>query len=238
MIQARLKSNLTTYLQTEDNRINASVPSSYITYLFKFTNDMDGSVQYSYPESETIYNRYTKFMFDYTVVPDRYLGRINFSPPGYWKYEVYEVSFGQAVPALGGTPEANFPSTELSLLTVANDAGVVQGLVTKGKMYVSEAIGTEEVQYIQNAKSVQSLTISYGGAGYVTVAPVINISGDCITQATATCTILAGVVDTVTITNSGSGYTENPTVTLIGGSPSEMAQIIAEINQTNYIYTG
>ena len=234
MIQALHKSNLTAYLQTEDNRINTGVPSSYITYLFKFTNDMDGSVQYSYPESETIYNRYTKFEFDYNAVPDRYLGRINFSPPGYWKYEVYEVSFGKTVPP---TPiSANFPSTELSLLTADVSSGVVQGLVTKGKMYVAEAV--EEVTYIQNAKSVQTLTIAYGGAGYITVAPVINIAGECITQATATCTIAGGVVNTVTITDAGSGYTENPTVMLTGGSPSEMASIVANINTTNYIYTG
>ena len=53
-----------------------------------------------------------------------------------------------------------------------------------------------------------------------------------------TCTINgSGAIDTVTITNAGSGYTENPSVT-ISGTPTAPAVITAEINQSNYIYTG
>ena len=113
---------------------------------------------------------------------------------------------------------------------------MVQGEVTKGKMYLEEKRGTEEVTYTQNAKSVQTLTIVDGGAGYSS-APTITISAGGITTATATCTISGGSVNTVTITNAGSGYTENPSVS-ISGSPTTPAVIIAEINQTNYIYTG
>ena len=73
---------------------------------------------------------------------------------------------------------------------------------------MSEQSGTEEVQYIQNANSVLTLTIAYGGKGY-TVAPIVTIVGDCINAATATCTVSAGVVNTVTITYAG-----NKTLTL------------------------
>ena len=41
MIQAVTETDLTTYLQTEDNRIDTSVSSDKIRYLVKFTNDMD-----------------------------------------------------------------------------------------------------------------------------------------------------------------------------------------------------
>ena len=66
----------------------------------------------------------------------------------------------------------------------------------------------------------------------------ITGGGSPITTATATCTIAGGAVNTVTITNGGSGYTENPSVVVSTSGSSEGAEIIADINETNYIYTG
>ena len=240
MIQATTETNFTTFLQTEDNRINFHIPynrvDDTIKHLFKFTNDMDGSVVYSYAATEVINPRFTKFTFTYNASSEVLEGLVNLSPAGYWKYEVYEVAW---------TGEPTFsltaglaPVTENDVLSPAADTkGVVQGLVTKGKMYVAEKAGTEEVSYIQNAKSVQSLTIAYGGTDYES-APTITITGDCITQATATCTVEGGVVNSVHITNAGSGYTENPTVTVSGDTEGNQANITANIEQTNYIYTG
>jgi len=234
MIQGFTQTDITTYLQTEDNRINTAVASSNIKHLFKFTNDVNGNVAYAYAKTEIIYDRYTYFLFNYNSTPDVLLGRINLSPAGYWKYEVYEVSWVEAPSLVSGRA----PQTELSVLTpAANTRGIVQGLVTKGKMYLDEKSGTEEVSYIQSAKSVQTLTIKYGGAGY-TSAPTITIVGDNITQATATATVEDGVVNTVTITNAGNGYTENPTVTVSGGGATIDASITASIEETNYIYYG
>ena len=42
------------------------------------------------------------------------------------------------------------PSKETDVLPVADNTGVVQGMVTKGKMYLGEAKGTAEVQYNQH----------------------------------------------------------------------------------------
>ena len=78
MIQAITETNLTTFLQTEDNRINTSVASSQIRHLLKFTNDMDKSVQYAYGTTETIFPRYTEFTFTYNTTPDVYNGDIKF----------------------------------------------------------------------------------------------------------------------------------------------------------------
>jgi hypothetical protein len=240
MIQAATETNFTTFLQTEDNRINFNIPyrrvNDIIRHLFKFTNDMDGSVVYSYPVTEVINPRYTKFTFTYDAGGAVLEGLVNLSPAGYWKYEVYEVTWENA--EMGALVPGKAPVTENDVLKpVDNQKGIVQGLVTKGKMYVAEKAGTEEVSYIQNAKSVQTLTIAYGGTDYES-APTITITGDCITQATATCTIEGGVVNEVHITNAGSGYTENPTVTVSGDTEGNQANITANIEQTNYIYTG
>ena len=61
MIQAITETSLIFTVQTEDNRIDTSVDSSMIRHLVKFTNDMDKSVQYAYPTTYVMYNRYTKF---------------------------------------------------------------------------------------------------------------------------------------------------------------------------------
>ena len=160
MIQAITETNLTAYLQTEDNRINTSVPVAQIRHLLKFTNDMDKSVAYAYGATETIYNRYTKFTFTYNATPNVYTGLINFLPSGYWKYEVYEVSWASSeVVVESGTA----PATETDvLLPKADTKGLVKGLVTKGKMYVEDKRGTAQVQYVQREAPESTNTIYYG----------------------------------------------------------------------------
>ncbi len=159
MIQAITETNIGTAIQTEDNRINTAVASTQIRHLFKFTNDMDKSVVYSYGATETIYNRYTKFTFLYNATPNIYEGKIKFLPAGYWKYEVYEVSWVGTVTV--AVNEA--PATETDVLTPpAADKGIVQGLVTKGKMYVAEKDGTQQVQYTQRQEPAGTNYIYYG----------------------------------------------------------------------------
>tara|TARA_R110002020_G_scaffold212120_2_gene418567 strand:+ start:13601 stop:14311 length:711 start_codon:yes stop_codon:yes gene_type:complete len=236
MIQTFTQSNFDAFIQTEDNRIQTPAAAGGTRYLFKFTNDMDGSVQYAYPD-QIVENRYSKFSFTYNATPDVFLGRVNLSPAGYWKYEVFEVTWDFTITMNGSFA----PSTEDFVFNPAGvKFGVVQGAVTKGKMYVGELRGTEEVSYIQKAKSVLTLTIVDGGSGYPS-APTLTITGGgFITQATATCTISGGVVNSVTLLNGGSGYTQNPTVSVSNPLPgaTEGAQIIANINESNYIYTG
>ena len=158
MIQAITETNLTTFLQTEDNRIDTSVGSDKIRHLVKFINDMDASVQYAYSTVHLIYDRYTKFVFDYNATPDVYTGKVKFIPSGYWKYEVYEVSWTGAVAISSG----NAPITEDDILPVAPTHGVVQGLVTKGKMNVTDKAGTAQVQYTQREAPESTNYIYYG----------------------------------------------------------------------------
>lgn len=158
MIQAITETNLIFTVQTEDNRIDTSVDSSMIRHLVKFTNDMDKSVQYAYPTTYVMYNRYTKFDFTYNTSKDVYTGAVNFLPAGYWKYEVFEVSWSGAVAISRG----NAPITEDDVLPVGPTHGVVQGLVTKGKMYVAEKDGTQQVQYNQHTEPASTNYIYYG----------------------------------------------------------------------------
>ena len=64
--------------------------------------------------------------------------------------------------------------------------------------------------------AVTSITITDGGAHYkVATPPSVTISGGGGTGATATTTVSStGIVNGITITSGGSGYTSNPTITI------------------------
>ena len=143
MIQANTQSTIKAYLSTEDNRIDTSLTSAHIRHLVKFINDLDGSVSYSYP-TEVIKDRFTEMTFGYeAVATNLFLGEVNLLPSGSWKYEVYEVSWiGTAT-----LKDGNAPSTETEVLPVADNTGVVQGIVTKGKLNLTDLSGTAQVQY-------------------------------------------------------------------------------------------
>jgi hypothetical protein len=49
MIQAITEEGFIADICTEDNRIDTSVVTTQIRFLVKFINDLDGSVEYSYP---------------------------------------------------------------------------------------------------------------------------------------------------------------------------------------------
>ena len=159
MIQATTETNFNAYIQTEDNRINTAVAKTQIRHLMKFTNDMDKSVQYAYGAAETINNRYTEIRFLYNTTPDVFTGKTKLIPSGFYKYECYEVSWVGTVTL----DEENAPATETQVLTPPADTrGIVQGLVTKGKMYVADKAGTEQVQYTQRQEPSGTNYIYYG----------------------------------------------------------------------------
>jgi hypothetical protein len=70
-------------------------------------------------------------------------------------YEVYEVSYSDTVPVT--LDENNSPITESD---TANNTGAVhgtvKGLVESGKLFIEEAVGDEEVQYIHYTESTQN----------------------------------------------------------------------------------
>lgn len=159
MIQAITETGFNIFVQTEDNRINTSVASTQIRHLVKFTNDLDKSVYYAYGVTETIKDRFTSITIGYNINPNIYTGTTKLFPAGYYKYEIYEVSWIGTVTVSAG----NAPATEDDVLSpVANTKGVVQGLVTKGKMNLSEKDGTQQVQYTQREAPTETNYIYYG----------------------------------------------------------------------------
>jgi hypothetical protein len=158
MIQAIRETDFNAYINTEANRIDTGVTSAHIRHLAKFINDLDGEVFYAYARFETIYDRYTKLVYSYNAVPDIYDGKINLIPAGYFKYELYEVSWQGVVSVTSITA----PATETDVLTVKPVNGVVQGLVAIGKLYLGEKAGSEEVQYTEYEAPASTNTIYYG----------------------------------------------------------------------------
>ena len=247
MIQALNLTNFDAYMNTEANRINVSVASTHIRHLVKFINDFTGDVFYVYPD-EVINSRFDFQAYAYAAVPDRFAAEVKLAPTGYFKYEVYEVSWIDITPP--GDAEALWPLqlgyapvTETDVLPVDDLNGVVEGLVAIGKLYLKPSERkVPEVTYRQYVKRVQTIEIIEPGKGY-TSPPTIAISAPeelgGIT-ATATCTLSGTSVNSVTITYAGSCYTETPTVTVSAPPPGGGALqclMIATIEEQNYIYS-
>ena len=157
MIQAIRETNFDAFIETKANAI-AAKSSAQIRHLVKFINDLDEAVFYAYPLLENIHPRYTSMPFIYNATPNRYTGKINLKPAGYYKYEVYEVSW-IATPTLTVTTA---PATETTVLPVADENGVVEGLVAIGILYLAEKAGSEEVQYTEYEAPASTNTIYYG----------------------------------------------------------------------------
>ena len=157
MIQAIRETNFNAFIETKANRIGNQTTAK-TRHLVKFINDLDEAVFYAYPLDEIIYNRYTLMPFLYNSTPNVFEAAINLIPAGYYKYEVYEVSWI-------GTAEITVetaPATEVDILPVANTNGVVEGLVAIGKLYLAEKSGSEEVQYTEYDQPASTNTIYYG----------------------------------------------------------------------------
>jgi len=165
MIQAITETNIETFISTKDNRINNTIiPNTYnvagqpaLRHLFKFSNDMDESILYAYSDG-LIFNRYTQVLFYYGV-SDTLTSFIDLKPSGYWKYECYEVTWLEH-PA--DVNKDNTPVNETVVLPIANDHGVVEGLVTKGKLNLTDKSGTAQVQYTEHESPTGTNTIYYG----------------------------------------------------------------------------
>ena len=146
MITGVYGSVISSYLTLEEKRIHTSVDASKVRYLFKFTNDMTGTVKYCYGKKYTTNDRYVKNTFLHNTTENLLTSSINFKPYGFWKYEVYEVSWIGTVALSADTA----PATETTVLSVHNDNGVVKGKVEEGKLYIQETAGSEQIKYTEH----------------------------------------------------------------------------------------
>jgi len=146
MITGVYGSTINSYLTLEEKRIHTAVDASKVRYLFKFTNDMTGTVKYCYGRKTTHNDRYVKNQFLHRTSEDLFTSNINFKPYGFWKYEVYEVTWLGTVSLSVETA----PATETQVLEVDDDNGVVKGKVEEGKLYIQETAGSEQIKYTEH----------------------------------------------------------------------------------------
>ena len=158
MIQAITETNLTAYVQTLDNKIS-TLADSQLRYLWKFTNKTSKRVHYHYAATQELKDRFSKFDFSYNATRSIYDGRINLKPSGHYTYEIYEVAWVGTVHVAVNFAPANEDDV---LFPPSDDKGIVQGLVTKGIMYVADRDGTEQVQYTQHPEPSGTNYIYYG----------------------------------------------------------------------------
>ena len=146
MITGVYGSTISSYLTLEEKRIDTAKATSKIEYLCKFTNDMTKKVKYCYGIKSTHNDRYVKLQFLHNTTEDINSYKINFKPYGFWKYEVYEVSWIGSARLTVDTA----PSTETEVLEVDNDNGIVKGKVEEGKLYIQETAGSEQIKYTEH----------------------------------------------------------------------------------------
>ena len=146
MITGVYGSTISSYLTLEEKRIHTTVDASKVRYLFKFTNDMTGTVKYCYGRKISTNDRYVQNDFTHNTTEDLYNSDINFKPFGFWKYEVYEVTWIGTVALTIDTA----PATETQVLSVADTNGVVKGKVEEGKLYIQETAGSEQIKYTEH----------------------------------------------------------------------------------------
>ena len=149
MIHGTYGSTVDSYLTLEDQRIDTTVVKANIRYLFKFTNDLTKTVKYCYGKKFVHKDRYVRNAFLHNTTENLLNYEINFKPYGYWKYEVYEVSWIGSV----SLTEDTAPANETTVLPVHNSNGVVQGKVEEGKLYVTETVGSEQVSYTEYSEN-------------------------------------------------------------------------------------
>ena len=81
------------YISTEDNRIDTSVAKTQVALLFEITNDMSGSVVYTYLLKIDVDNRYTTgTLTPKNTSPDMFSGQFIALPVGYYDYNVFELT--------------------------------------------------------------------------------------------------------------------------------------------------
>ena len=155
-------------------------------------------------------------------------------------------STGTFTTLIGGGGSANYgqltggaTTKAVEFQTLGSDSNIALVLDTKGTGAIDLATGSSGVN-ISNGGTVTAITRTAGGTGY-TVAPTVTISAPTTAggvQATATCTVTAGVVDTAfTITNAGSGYVEQPTITFTPVSGGSGATAYATVGSIPTIRT-
>ena len=97
---------------------------------------------------------------------------------------------------------------------------------------------SRDTKVFMGLSTIRQLHIQTAGTGYTTVPAIAITGGGATTQATATCTVNNGGVNSVTVTGPGVGYTSNPTVTVGNIYANSTALAVGvQVNAGGILYT-
>jgi len=149
MITGVYGQTINSYLSLKESKLDTTASMSKTEYLFKLTNDLTKAVKYVYGRKTTTNDRYIKLQLSHNTSPNMFSYQVDLKPYGFWKYEVYEVTWISTV--VLNTETA--PETEVEVLEEAVENGVVKGKVHEGKLYVQETSGSEQVKYTYHTET-------------------------------------------------------------------------------------
>lgn len=136
-----------------------------------------------------------------TVKPTGTSTNITATGDGYrWKY-MYTISAGDAVKFL--------TNDYMPVEYLTSDDGSAQWDVQQAAKNSGSPSGVQRLEHIE---------VTAGGSGYTGGTTTVSISGGGGSGATATVEVSGGAVVSVDLTNEGSGYTSEPTVTISDSS--------------------
>ena len=118
--------------------------------------------------------------------------------------------------------------SDVVVLSPPHDLAPPELVISGGNPVLPARAAIRVAPYIGASGGIASITVTNGGSGYISGAPVVSISGGGGSGATATATVENGAVTAATITNPGSGYTTPPTVVFShpNGSAAEATAVL------------
>jgi hypothetical protein len=164
-------------------------------------------------EGDLLYFPLTKDIYEIKFVgkeePFYQFGKIQFFAITAEIYEVGQDDFDTGVAEIDAV-EQLFDNAIKLFMDPGGTGDFTVGEEVVGDEFLAKATSTI------TGDAVTSITITDGGAHYkVATPPSVTISGGGGTGATATTTVSStGIVNGITITSGGSGYTSNPTITI------------------------
>ena len=177
-------------------------------------------------EGDLLYFPITEDIYEIKFVgkeePFYQFGKIQFYAITAELYEVGQDDFDTGIAEIDAVEQLFDNSIKL----VMDPGGI--GNFTVGEEVVGDEFLAKATSAI-TGDAVSGVTISDGGAHYkVATPPTVTITGGGGTGATATATVSAtGIVNAVTITAGGSGYTSAPTITIDYSPKDNRAEVKA-----------
>jgi hypothetical protein len=151
---------------------------------------------------------------------------VNAAGTDYRLGDLLTVGSGSGTPASARVTGVNLSGGVLSASVV--DPGSYEVLPTLINASTSVSPGGGNGCTLDLTMGIRNIVVASGGQQY-TAPPLINIIGGGGSGAFAEAVLTAGVVSSITVTDSGSGYTSDPTVSITSG---RLAQAVAYLVPT------